>query len=97
MTCNFPPVNTTDAFREIINSNKQNEFLKSCKVPKILGGTVDLLLGIKYSLIQPVPVQALDNCLTIPVNPLTLEEEEFAIAHNAIEVKEFVEIKHTDY
>ena len=141
ITCNFPPINTTDAVREIINSDKQNEFLRSCKVPKIAGGTVDLLLGIKYSLIQPVPVQALDNGLTIyrsklvshdksenaliggphssfeflskkagstaallahfadglsklrqlgppriPVNPLTLEEEEFAMAHNAREM-----------
>ena len=146
ITCDFPAINTTEAVKEIMASDKDNEFLQSCKVPAIAGGTVDLLLGIKYSLIQPVPVQSLDNGLTIyrsklvshnrmenaliggphasfefladkvgntgallthftqslsnlrslgapkiPINPLTLEEEAFALAHNAGEIRNLVE------
>ena len=104
------------------------------------------MLGIKYSLIQPIPVQSLDNGLTIyrsrltshnrtenaliggphtsfqfladrvgnigallthfaqnlsslrslsapkiPTNPLTIEEEAFALAHNAWEVRNLVD------
>ena len=137
ITCDFPAIETTQAVKEIKASDRENEFLRSCKVPKIAGGKVDILLGVHYSLIQPIPIHELDSGLTIyksrlvshdssenaiiggphtsfqflaervgnaaallthfteglqkvrlmgppkiPVNPLTIEEESFAITNN---------------
>ena len=133
----FSAIETTQAVKEIKASDRENEFLRSCKVPKIAGGKVDILLGVHYSLIQPIPIHELDSGLTIyksrlvshdssenaiiggphtsfqflaervgnaaallthfteglqkvrlmgppkiPVNPLTIEEESFAITNN---------------
>ena len=142
LTCDFPPIDTTEAVKEVKASDKTDNFLQSCKVPMIAGGKVDALLGIQYSMIQPVPIRELDCGLTIyksrlvshnkadnaiiggphtsfqflsekagnvsnllahltqglrslrmlgppqiPVNPMTLEEEMFAMAHNVLELK----------
>ena len=143
ITCDFPAIDTTEAVKQIKAEDKNDEFLQSCKVPMIAGGKVDILLGIQYSIIHPLPVLELNCGLTIyrsrlvshnsvhnaliggphtsfqflankagnaanllahfteglknlrtfgppkiPTNPMTLEEEVFAIAHNAQEHKE---------
>ena len=143
ITCDFPAIDTTEAVKEIKSEDKNDEFLQSCKVPMIAGGKVDILLGIQYSIIHPLPVLELNCGLTIyrsrlvshnsvhnaliggphtsfqflankagnaanllahfteglkslrtfgppkiPSNPMTLQEEMFAIAHNAQEYKE---------
>ena len=46
ITCDFPSIDTTEAVKEIVSSDRNNSFLQSCKVPKIAGGKVDVLLGI---------------------------------------------------
>ena len=141
LTCDFPAIDTTKAVEEIKASDPENIFLQSCKVPKISGGKIDVLLGIQYSIIQPVPIQELDSGLTIykarltsydssenaliggphtsfqflsekcgntaallahfteglqslrllgppriPINPLSLEDEIFALSHNSTEL-----------
>ena len=65
ITCDFPPIDTTDAVNEIKKSNLDDEFLQSCRVPTIAGGKVDILLGIRYSAIHPVPVHELECGLTL--------------------------------
>ena len=143
LTCNFPAIDTSKAVDEIKASDPGNSFLQSCKVPKISGGQIDVLLGIQYSIIQPIPIQELDSGLTIyksrltshdksenaliggphtsfqflaercgnsaallahftqglqelrllgppriPTNPLSLEDEAFAISQNSVEIRD---------
>ena len=42
-----------------------DELLQNCRLPPMVGGTVDVLLGIQYTSIFPVPVRQLDCGLTI--------------------------------
>ena len=65
LTCDFPAIDTMEAVKEVKASNKSDVFLQSCKVPVIAGGKVDVLQGIQYSMIQPVPIHELDCGLTI--------------------------------
>ena len=65
ITCDFPPIDTSAAVKEIKDTFKDDEFLQNCKVPMIAGGKVDILLGIQYSIIQPIPIRELDCGLTI--------------------------------
>ena len=46
---------------QIKKENPNNQQLKRLNVPKVLGGDVDLLLGIKYLRIMPKPVQVLSS------------------------------------
>ena len=50
---------------QIKEENPDNQRLKQLNVPKVLGGNVDLLLGIKYLRIMPKPVHVLPCGLTI--------------------------------
>ena len=46
---------------QIKEENPNNQQLKSLNVLNVLGGDVDLLLGIKYLRIMPKPVQVLSS------------------------------------
>ena len=65
ITCDFPLINTTKAEAEVKASDPTNVLLQNCKLPPMAGGRVDVLLGIQYSSIFPVPVRQLDCGLTI--------------------------------
>ena len=151
ITCDFPLADTTKAEAEVRASDPKDKLLQGCKLPKIVGGRVDVLLGIHYSNIHPVSIRQLDCGLTIyksrltshdksvnaliggphssfqflaekagnvgallahftqglqqlrqlgppriPINPLSVEEELFAINHNATEseeVKQLVDLE----
>ena len=140
ITCDFPHIDTTKAETEVKSSYPSDKMLQSCKLPSMVGGRVDVLLGIHYTNIFPVPIRQLDCGLTIyesrlvahdkginaliggphtsfqflaqkignpaallahfteglqrlrqlgppiiPSNPMSLEEEMFAMSHNAME------------
>ena len=76
ITCDFPAIDTTEAVKEIKSKDKNDEFLQSCKVPMIAGGKVDILLGIQYSIIHPLPVLELNCGLTIYKSRL--------VSHNSV-------------
>ena len=65
ITCDFPIMDTTEAVKEVKASDQENTFLQACKVPETAGGKVDVLLGIRYSILHPTPVQELECGLTI--------------------------------
>ena len=65
ITCEFPLIDTSKAVEEIKSSFKSDTFLQSCSVPLIVGGKVDVLLGIQYLNIYPEAVRQLDCGLTI--------------------------------
>ena len=50
---------------QIKEENPDNQHLKRLNIPKVLGGDVDLLLGIKYLRIMPKPVHVLPCGLTV--------------------------------
>ena len=50
---------------QIKEENPNNQHLRRLNIPKVLGGDVDLLLGIKYLRIMPKPVHVLPCGLTV--------------------------------
>ena len=53
VTADFPMFNVSKAIQEVKDDDPLNKLLKNCRVPDIIGGEVDCLMGIKYSLIHP--------------------------------------------
>ena len=65
VTCEFPMINLQSAVQDVKADDVNNQDLQNCRLPQEAGGVVDMLLGIKYSSIFPVPVHSLPCGLTI--------------------------------
>ena len=65
ITSPLPQINISAAEKEIKASQPQNKALQNLKCCPVLGGRVQILIGIKYSSIFPIPVHSLPNGLTI--------------------------------
>ena len=65
VTSTFPLIDISEAVKEVQNNDPNNRLLQDCKLPQSIGGAVDILLGIKYASVFPVPVHTLDSGLTI--------------------------------
>ena len=65
VTADFPKYNTTRAVLEVKNSQPNNKKLQQCKVPEIIGGEIDCLLGIKYGALSPEPIHTLPSGLAL--------------------------------
>ena len=61
----FPMMNLTEAVNDVKNDDPNNSVLQQCSLPSSVGGSVDILMGIMYSSIFPVPVHCLESGLTI--------------------------------
>ena len=59
VTADFLMYNVTKAVREVKADAPLNKLLQNCRVPDIIGGEVDCLMGIKYSLLHPEPLHTL--------------------------------------
>ena len=76
---------------QIKEENPTNKKLKSLNIPKVLGGDVDLLLGIKYLRIMPKPVHVLPCGLTVFESVLKpFKKDETAVIGGPIEVFESI-------
>ena len=65
ITSDFPHIDLVAATRDIKDDDLSNEHLQHCRVPPMAGGTVDMLLGIKYNSVFPKEVHTLPCGLTI--------------------------------
>ena len=65
ITSDFPFTNLDTAVKDIKNDNPSNKILQNCRVPSIAGGSVDMLLGIKFLSVFPKEVHTLPCGLTI--------------------------------
>ena len=61
----MPVVNTSQALHDLKQSDPDNDLLQSCCVPPEVGGTVDIILGIRYNNIAPKVIHTLESGLTI--------------------------------
>ena len=67
VTCDFPMYDLSRAVKEVKDDAPNNKILQECKLPSMVGGEVDCLMGIKYSLLHPEPIHTLVRSgLTIP-------------------------------
>ena len=57
VTADFPMYNVSKAVQEVKDDDPSNKLLQKCRVPDIIGGEVDCLMGIKYSLMHPEALQ----------------------------------------
>ena len=55
---------------EVKSQYKQNSELQKLKIPPILGGEIDMILGSKYLKIYPDPVQVTPSGMTVSVSKL---------------------------
>ena len=65
ITSLLPQTNISAAEKEIKASQPQNKALQNLKCCPVLGGRVQILIGIKYNSIFPILVHSLPNGLTI--------------------------------
>ena len=65
VTTDFPMMNLTEAVNDVKKDDPNNSVLQQCSLPSAVGGSVDILMGIMYSSIFPVPVHCLESGLTI--------------------------------
>ena len=61
----MPVVNLTPIMSEIRRQYKDNPVIKNIRVPKRVGGQVDMILGINYAKIFPEPVFTFENGCTL--------------------------------
>ena len=60
VTSDFPSdYDVSKAVKEVKADDPLNQLLQKCKVPRVIGGKVDCLMGIKYSLLHPEPLHTL--------------------------------------
>ena len=65
VTAKMPKLNLVPAFESIKAQCKQDKKIQNLKVPRIVGGEVQMIIGIKYQNIFPVPIMTLPNGLTV--------------------------------
>ena len=59
VTGDFPLYDVTKAVNEVKADDPLNQLLQNSKVPEVIGGEVDCLMGIKYALLHPEPLHTL--------------------------------------
>ena len=65
ITANSPRFNIEEATNAVKADKPGDDLLRSCSLPKVVGGTVDILIGIQYNSIFPQPIHRLPNGLEI--------------------------------
>ena len=80
ITAPLPLTNTLTAEMELKSSNPADNILQSLKSCPVIGGEVDILMGVMYSAIFPVPVHSLTNGLTIYKLLVSSHDDQFTAA-----------------
>ena len=65
VTGDMPKLNLVPAFEAIKSKCKKSSRIQNLKVPRMVGGEVKMIIGIKYQNIFPVPIHSLPNGLTV--------------------------------
>ena len=65
ITSTFPMVSLAAALQELKGTDPDNVELQELKAPEMVGGEVDILLGIHYECVHPIPIHRLSSGLTI--------------------------------
>ena len=65
VTANLPIVDLSMAVKDVKADKPDDENLQNLNVQMFVGGDCDILLGLMYTAIFPIPVHALENGLTI--------------------------------
>ena len=75
VTSDMPRMTLKPWFEKIKSIESENDQLQEISIPKELGGHVDMILGISFSLVHPEPIHTFPDGLTIykskflPMNP----------------------------
>ena len=65
ITSDFPFIDLKVAIQHIMQHGPDDSKLQNCRVPESIGGSVDMLLGIKYVSVFPKEIHSLPCGLTI--------------------------------
>ena len=65
VTSDMPYMQLRPALDKIKASHANKKDLQKIQIPEILGGQVDMILGIQFSSVYPEPIHHLDNGLTV--------------------------------
>ena len=91
----MPRYSLERTLNEVKHKYKQNAALQSLKIPEVLGGDVDMILGSKYLKIYPEPVQVTPSGLTVSVSRLRSPGGKCAVISGPIKfINQIFETKH---
>ena len=65
ITGDFPKIDISAAVAAVKMDNQRNKYLQNCKFPKIVGGSIDALIGIQYNTCQPRLIHMMPSGLAI--------------------------------
>ena len=66
----MPRFNLERTLNEVKHTYKHNTVLQSLKIPEVLGGDIDMILGSKFLKIYPEPIQTTPSGLTVSMSKL---------------------------
>ena len=66
----MPRFNLERTLNEVKQSYKHNTVLQGLKIPEVLGGDIDMILGSKFLKIYPEPIQTTPSGLTVSISKL---------------------------
>ena len=70
VTQDMPEINMNEVFKAVKRTHQKVESIQKLKVPKTLGGQVDMIIGIKYQNIYPELVHQFPNGLAVYTSKL---------------------------
>ena len=70
VTQDMPEINMEDVFKAVKKNHREVKKIQNLKVPKRLGGQVDMIIGIKYQNIYPELVHQFPNGLAVYTSKL---------------------------
>jgi hypothetical protein len=65
VTCPMPMIKTEEVLKELKNSKPDDHVLQNCCAPAIIGGEIDMIIGIRYNRIAPELIHQLPYGLAI--------------------------------
>ena len=65
ITADMPVFDLSPALNTFKNKCPNNKRIQNLKVPKVVGGRINMILGIAYQAIYPTPLHTLQNGLTL--------------------------------
>ena len=91
----MPRFNLERTLNEVKQKYKQNSTLQKLKIPEVLGGDIDMIIGSKYLKIYPDPVQVTPSGLTVSVSKLRAPGGRCAVITGPVRIiNQIFETKH---
>ena len=91
----MPRFNLVRTLNEVKHQYKQNDALQKLRIPEVLGGDIDMIIGSKYLKIYPDPIQVTPSGLTVSMSKLRAPGGKCAVITGPVRfINQIFETKH---